>query len=205
MARFDHRQQLRSLRRHAFLLPVRKGSMPFQRPHHTLEPARPDIPVGLSYCTLGRNLGVAVLIGLPLGRVVPSPGWPRCSHHRGARSRVSASGGRGRPGGEGAGGVDTGYEGLSLILEPKMGSADFHLRQLYYPFRLEPVDAQAGRPSSLPSRLRTEDRLRSMSSILPMSTVSAAGRAAAYRLALARAVCPSAVHSHSQRASPRPI
>lgn len=152
MAKFDHRDQLPPAlrRRGLYLLPVRNGEYALLRGegYHTVEPCpRPDdFPsrAEFSLRTLEQGLSESQFLDLAYNSGM-------LSHFTGVPNLISTIRGRKRSprfGFRAAGveldvegvqvEVDAGYEGPSdvVILEAKIGDPpDFHLRQLYYPFR----------------------------------------------------------------------
>jgi hypothetical protein len=152
MAKFDHRQQLPEAlrRRNLFLLPVRNGEyvlLPGEG-YHTLEPcpAPDDFPSRAEFTlrTLEQGLSESQYLDLAYHSGVLSHFSGVATLFPTIRGRKRAPRFRLRVGGadlevEGVQvEVDAGYEGPGevLILEAKIGDPpDFHLRQLYYPFR----------------------------------------------------------------------
>jgi len=152
MAKFDHRHQVPEAlrRRNLFLLPIRNGEyalLPGEG-YHTLEPctAPGDFPSRAEFTlrTLEQGLSESQYLDLAYHSGL-------LSHFTGVATLFPTIRGRKRAPRFGfrVGGfdlevegvqveVDAGYEGPHevLILEAKIGDpADFHLRQLYYPFR----------------------------------------------------------------------
>lgn len=152
MAKFDHRDQLPGAlaRLGLFLLPTRNGEYTLVRGqgYHALEPCPPvqDFPSRAEFTlrTLEQGLSESQFLDLAYHAGV-------LSHFSGVPSLYPTIRGRKRAprfSFQVAGlplevegvqvEVDAGYEGPRdvLILEAKIGEpADFHLRQLYYPFR----------------------------------------------------------------------
>lgn len=152
MAKFDHRDQLPPAlrRRGLYLLPVRNGEYALIRGegYHTLEPCpRPeDFPsrVEFSLRTLDQGLSESQFLDLAynsgmLSRFTGVPSlYPTIrGRKRSPRFAFRAAGVDLEVEGVQVE-VDAGYEGPSdvILLEAKIGDpADFHMRQLYYPFR----------------------------------------------------------------------